>query len=70
MFLRLRLILKDGKRLKCKLIEEDAEYLHIDFSIFDSLSFNGQYFTVILGQLTAQEKLINDLIARVEALEK
>lgn len=53
-----------------KLIEEDAEYLHIDFSVFDSLSFNGQYFTVILGQLTAQEKLINDLIARVEALEK
>ena len=52
------------------LIENDTEYLYLDYSVFDSLSFNGQYFTATLGQLTAQEKLINDLIARVEALEK
>lgn len=52
------------------LMENGAEYLYLDYSIFDSLSFNGQYFLATLGQLTAQEKLINDLIARVEALEK
>lgn len=52
------------------IIDDGAEYVHPNYEIFHSLKFENDEFTLVIGQLTEQELKYNELLSRIEALEK
>ena len=51
-------------------IDNDTAYLYPNYEIFHALKYENSEYVLTIGQLTEQEVKYNDLLARIEALEK
>ena len=50
--------------------DNDNDYVYTNYEIFHELKYNGTEYVLIIAQLTAQEIKYNELLKRIEALEK
>ena len=50
--------------------DNDNDYVYTNYEIFHELKYNGTEYVLIIAQLTAQEIKYNELLRRIEALEK
>lgn len=51
-------------------LDGTSEYVYPNYEIFHSLKFENDEFVLVIGQLTEQEIKYNELLERIEALEK
>lgn len=62
-------LLSNESNTKCfKLIEDDKTYIYENYQIFSSLSFDGQKYSAVLGELTYTEKTLQNLTETVDNL--
>ena len=50
--------------------DNNNDYIYANYEIFHELKYNGAEYILIIAQLTAQEIKFNELLRRIEALEK
>lgn len=50
--------------------ENNNDYVYTNYEIFHELKYNGTEYILTIGQLTEQEIKYNELLKRIEALEK
>lgn len=50
--------------------DDNNDYIYANYEIFHELKYNGAEYILIIAQLTAQEIKFNELLRRIEALEK
>ena len=50
--------------------DNNNDYIYANYEIFHELKYNGTEYVLIIAQLTAQEIKYNELLRRIEALEK
>ena len=51
-------------------LDGESEYLYPNYEIFHSIKLENNEFVVTIGQLTESEIRYNELLKRIEALEK
>lgn len=50
--------------------DNETEYVYTNYEIFHSLKYDGKEYVLTIAQLTEQEIKYNELLRRIEALER